>query len=119
MGFGAKASGESPEDKVQERLPQSYWTSPPNPDEAIEVTKEVGRLEAKIELLKFEIKRADTKAKKDSPRKPSERFEYTEELEEQLAAAESELAKARAAERIINRHVTIFTAYLYAVGKVY
>ncbi len=117
MSFGDKALDGAA--KVQDRLPDNLWAIPPDITEATEITKLVGDLEAEIELLEFQIKSADTKAKKDSPRKVYERFEVTEHLEKKLADKKANLARAKAAERIIVRHTTIFVAYLYAIGKVF
>lgn len=94
-----------PEDKIQERLPRNYWTSPPVYLEYQEVIKTVGDLGAQETVLKHQIKRATGETK--------------EELAEKLVEVQSQLARAKAAEKFLDKHCELFKAYLFAVGKIF
>lgn len=118
-GFGSKATGDTTDNALAERLPKDVWSQCPEYEQVLEVTSTVGELKARLKLLAFKIKAADTKAKEEYPRKVAERFKVTETLEQEQAEIEAQLERALAAAKLLDIHLDTYRARLYAVGKIY
>lgn len=101
--FGASALENT--DRIQDRLPKNYWTSPPEYLEYQEVITTVGNLSAQETTLKHLVKKSTGEKK--------------EELVEKLVEVQANLSRAKAAEKLLDKHCDMFKAYLFAVGKIF
>ena len=94
---------------------QFQWSEPPSYAECQEILLAIGKLEAEIELLQFEIKECELPIKRQKPRDVSARDEASIELQRRVTIKKAELRNLLAQEKFLNFHKEVYKAMSYGL----